>query len=75
MVSNQGRQNVKPELYFADTTITARKEIQLSDKSGNWLPYNLDNGLHDCRTKKQQEVTLQAVQEKLDSIGIVINLD
>jgi hypothetical protein len=27
-----------------------KQQIQMSDKSGNWLPYNLNNGPHDCRT-------------------------
>ena len=50
-----------------------KQQIQMSDKSGNWLPYNLNNGPHDCRTKKQ-EVTLQAVQNKLQDIGITLDL-
>lgn len=51
-----------------------KQQIQMSDKSGNWLPYNLNNGPHDCRTKKQQEITLQAVQKKLQDIGITLDL-
>jgi hypothetical protein len=50
----------------------------MSDKSGNWHPYNLDNRPHDCRTngkEKKQEVSLQIVQKKLESIGITINLE
>jgi hypothetical protein len=55
-----------------------KQQIQMSDKSGNWLPYNLNNGQHDCRTngkEKKQEVTLQTVQKKLQDIGITINLE
>ena len=50
-----------------------KQQIQMSDKSGNWLPYNLNNGAHDCRTKKK-EITLQAVQKKLQDIGITLDL-
>ena len=50
-----------------------KQKIEMSDKSGNWLPYNLNNGTHDCRTKKQ-EVTLQAVEKKLQDIGITLDL-
>lgn len=52
-----------------------KQKIEMSDKGGKWLPYNLDNGQHDCRTTKQQEITLQGVQKKLESIGITINLE
>ena len=51
-----------------------KQQIQMSDKSGNWLPYNLNNGQHDCRNKKP-EITLVAVQRKLQDIGITINLE
>ena len=75
-----------------------KEKIEMSDKDGGrWLPYNLDNGPHDCRNKAngkdanvtadnskdndnnykkaKKEVTLQAVQKKLESIGITIDLD
>ena len=53
--------------------------ILMSKESGKWLPYNLNNGPHDCRTKdKQQETkqefTLEEVLKKLEGIGIKINL-
>ena len=51
-----------------------KQKIEMSDKGGKWLPYNLNNGQHDCRTKKP-EITLQAVQNKLQDIGITINLE
>jgi hypothetical protein len=49
----------------------------MSRESGKWLPYNLNNGPHDCRKKetKQQQFTLEAVQKKLESIGIIINVE
>jgi hypothetical protein len=37
--------------------------------------YNLNNGPHDCRKKEQKEITLEMVQKKLESIGIIINVE
>jgi hypothetical protein len=50
----------------------------MSDKEGKWLPYNLNNGPHDCRKKceqNQKDITLEMVQKKLESIGISINVE
>ena len=57
------------------------EKIEMSDKSGNWLAYNLNNGLHDCRDKDRptkQEITtttqktrkerLEELRRKLKSI-------
>ena len=59
-----------------------KQKIMMSKESGKWLPYNLNNGQHDCRKDKQateqqtkkQEKTLEMVQRKLESIGIIINV-
>jgi hypothetical protein len=29
-------------------------ETEMSDKEGKWLPYNLNNGPHDCRKKNDK---------------------
>jgi hypothetical protein len=52
-------------------------KIYLSNETGKYLPYNLDNTLHDCRPKEngKQEFTLEAVLKKLESIGMKIDLD
>lgn len=58
----------------------------MSDETGKWLPYNKDNSAHDCRTKtngktngqkqvQKQQFTLDDVTKKLESIGIIINLE
>lgn len=63
---------------FEKTCTYCKEKIKLSDKQGGkWLPYNLDGSAHDCRTKPDQEkeVTLQAVLKKLESSGIIINVD
>lgn len=55
-----------------------KNKILMSKESGKWLPYNLNNGPHDCRKKqetKQQEFTLEQIQKKLESIGITLDLD
>jgi hypothetical protein len=51
-----------------------KEKIEMSDKEGKWLPYNLNNGQHDCRKKDKKEITLEMVQRKLESIGIIINI-
>jgi len=43
-----------------------------------WLPYNLNNGPHDCKNngkETKQEITLEMVQKKLESLGIIINIE
>jgi hypothetical protein len=53
-----------------------KTKILMSKQSGKWLPYNLNNGPHDCRNKEtKQEFTLDAVRKKLESIGISLDLD
>ena len=59
----------------------------MSKREGKWLPYELDSGkAHDCRTKtngngngngqnQNQKYTLDEVQKKLESIGIIINVE
>jgi len=48
----------------------------MSKESGKWLPYDLNNGPHDCRKKEsKQEITLEMVQRKLESIGIILNVE
>ena len=32
--------------------IFCKQEIKMSNDSGNWLPYNLDGSLHECRPSK-----------------------
>ena len=70
----------KKECKFCKQTILMSKE------TGEWLPYNLNNGPHDCRNngngkekpitkQEKEEITLQAVQKKLAEIGIIINVE
>jgi hypothetical protein len=56
------------------------KKIKMSDETGKWLPYNEDGSLHDCKNngqqkEKKQEYTLEMVQKKLESLGIIINIE
>jgi hypothetical protein len=67
---------------FEKTCTYCKAKIKLSDnKGGKWLPYNLDGSSHDCRNKETkqdtstQPFTLEAVQKKLESIGIIINVE
>jgi hypothetical protein len=45
---------------FTKTCIYCNKEIRLSNDTGKWLPYNLDNTAHEC--KKQSGYTQQQPQ-------------
>jgi len=50
----------------------------MSKETGKWLPYNLNNGPHDCKKngkETKQEITLEMVQKKLESLGIIINME
>lgn len=55
----------------------------MNDETGKWLPYNLNNGSHDCRKngygkgseQNHKEITWEMVQRKLESIGIIIDVD
>ena len=54
------------------------KQITMSKETGKWLPYNLNNGPHDCKKngkETKQEITLEMVQKKLESLGIIINIE
>jgi len=51
-------------------------KITMSKESGNWLPYELNSDKkHDCRKQNHKEITLEMVQKKLESIGIIINVE
>ena len=47
----------------------------MSDESGKWLPYNKDGGQHDCRMKNGKELTVETLVRKLESLGIIVNVD
>jgi hypothetical protein len=54
---------------FEKTCTYCKAKIKLSDnKGGKWLPYNLDNSPHDCRTKKQEPTSTQNNGVKLAEI-------
>jgi hypothetical protein len=69
--------------------IFCKAKIRMSDETGKWLPYELDSGkAHDCRTNangngnsktngqiQNQKYTLDEVQKRLESIGIIINVE
>jgi hypothetical protein len=53
-------------------------EITISDEIGKkWLPYNADGTAHDCRNKNGNgsKYTLEQVQKKLESLGIIVNIE
>lgn len=45
---------MKSMSQYKKSCMYCKNEIQMSDRSGNWLPYDLDGGtVHDCRNQKQ----------------------
>jgi hypothetical protein len=62
-------------------------DIIMSKRSGNWKAYEINNGAHICNNgnnnKKQEipaekipnKITLAMVTKKLESIGIIINVE
>jgi hypothetical protein len=62
---------VKPCIY-------CKEEIEMSDRDGKWLPYNKTGTPHECRKEKsteKQEYSLEDVQKKLETHGIIINIE
>jgi hypothetical protein len=55
----------------------------MSDEKGKWLPYSLDGTKHECQKKNgtnghtngTQDLSLEVVLKKLESIGIKIDLE
>lgn len=70
---------------YVKESIFCKTKIRMSDqKEGKWLPYNEDGSVHDCKNKSKngkaseqnhKEITLERVQRKLESIGIIINVE
>lgn len=66
---------------YTKDCIFCGKKIRMSDELGKWRPYNMeDNSEHDCKKKNgddkdKKEITLEMVQRKLESIGIIINIE
>lgn len=67
--------------HYEKACIFCKNNITISNETGKWLPYNNDGSAHDCRTNGQKqeqsrkEYTLADVTKKLESIGIIINID
>lgn len=65
-----------PMSEYVKTCTFCKQEIQMSDKEGKWLPYNKDGSTHDCRKKNgNDKVTVEALVQKLGSLGISIDLE
>ena len=60
---------------YVKECIFCKAEIRMSDKEGKWLPYNEDGSQHDCKKKGKNEYTLEQVQKKLETHGIIVNVE
>ncbi|MGI0033559.1 MAG: hypothetical protein ACRD97_09870 [Nitrososphaeraceae archaeon] len=50
----------------------------MSEETGKWLTYKNDGSSHDCKTKingQEHKYTLDDVTKKLESIGVIINVE
>jgi hypothetical protein len=54
----------------------------MSDETGKWKAYNADGSGHDCRDKNgngngntEKKFSLEEVVRKLESIGIIVNVE
>ena len=62
---------------FNKTCIYCNQEIRLSNDTGKWLPYNLDNTAHECKkssftqqTQPQPPTTKQNKNNNLKIYGL-----
>lgn len=64
---------------YKKTCTTCGKEIQLSNDSGKWKPFNLDGSFHFCAeqtgTKKVETkpLTLEALDARLKKVEAMFN--
>jgi hypothetical protein len=75
------------EAPYEKECMYCKTKIRMSKESGKWLPYNINNGPHDCRKKKEEseqetttnnntsDISLEVVLKKLASIGITLDLE
>jgi hypothetical protein len=67
---------------YVKECIFCKKKIRMAEKEGKWLPFELDNGPHECKSKNGKEngngnndMSPQVLLRKLASIGITIDLE
>jgi hypothetical protein len=49
-----------------------KNKIRMSKESGKWLPYDLNNGPHDCRNKKQETSTQAQVDPSIIQVETIL---
>lgn len=42
------------------------KKILMSKRSKNWLPYELDNGPHKCKSKQEDDAKVNGAIDKIE---------
>ena len=63
---------------YTKSCMFCKQEIVMSDRtSGNWLPYNLNGSVHDCKstgTKKVETkpLTLEALDMRLKRVESIV---
>jgi hypothetical protein len=50
--------------------IFCKQEIKMSNDSGNWLPYNLDGSIHECRPSTKYGKGVEDSSRKQDQYSV-----
>jgi hypothetical protein len=46
-----------------------KEKIRMSKETGKWLPYNLNNGQHDCRKNETKLQPTQKTRKDYKNLG------
>ena len=52
---------------YVKECIFCKKEIRMSDETGKWLPYNLNNGPHECQKKQEDTTKVNGTIKKIEA--------
>jgi hypothetical protein len=47
--------------------VFCKEKILMSKESGKWLPYNLNNGPHECKKKQEDDTKLNNNIKKIET--------
>lgn len=60
---------------YPKACVFCKESIKMSDENGKWLPFNQDGSQHDCKKKKNQDISVEVLLKKLATIGITVDLN
>ena len=59
---------------YVKSCVFCKESIKMSDQNGKWLPYNQDGSQHDCKKEKKEDISVEVLLKKLESLGVKIDL-